>query len=188
MSRRQISTAITLLALCGLVALGLVVGVKTLLKPVPGLPSGVPAAEPSPTCAPKHLAKGERLRSKQIEVSVFNAGGRFGLAGQTLDQLGRRGFQLGEIGNAEHASQVHVVQIWTTEKNDGGAKLVARQFGKHARVYLKTKNQDLGPGVDVVVGNGFRGLVPAPTAVRVAKAQRFCLSSTPSATGAADGG
>jgi hypothetical protein len=186
MGRRQISTAITLLALCGLVALGLVVGVKTLLKPVPGLPKSAPAAERSPTCAPKHLTKGQRLRSKQIEVSVFNAGSRFGLAGQTLQRLGRRGFQLGDTGNALNATQVHVVQIWTTQENDGGARLVARQFGKHARVYLKSKQQDLGPGVDVVVGNGFRGLVPAPTVVRVAKPQRFCLSSTPSAKQAAD--
>jgi hypothetical protein len=180
MRRRHIMTAITMVALCGLLALGLAVGVKTLFKPVPSLGLG-PAAAPSPTCDAQKVDKGDRVRATQIEVSVFNAGSRLGLAGDTLDQLGNRGFRKGEIGNAPSGAKVKHLQVWTIEKHDAGARLVAMQFGPHVKVHVKSKSQDLGPGVDVIVGDGFRGLVHAPRFVKVSKPQELCVTDTPSA-------
>jgi hypothetical protein len=65
------------------------------------------------------------------------------------------------------------VQVWTTERDDLRAKLVARQFGKQARV--RVTDEDLGPGVDVVVGNRMRPLVKAPRSLRVRQPEEVCV-------------
>ena len=106
-----------------------------------------------------------------MKVSVYNAGDRAGLATETLDALVDRGFQLGEAGNAPDGTEVSFVQVWT-EKKDASARLVALQFGQRT---LIRKADDLGPGVDVVVGSGFKGLVEAPTSIKAGKAETACI-------------
>jgi hypothetical protein len=108
-----------------------------------------------------------------VEVSVFNGGTRSGLAGETLDALARRGFASGEVGNAPSDLRVLRVQVWSTEKNDPAARLVARQFGPGVKV--KLTDEDLGGGVDVIVGDEFERLSPAPRKIKVQKAQEYCI-------------
>ena len=170
MPRRHITTAITLLVLSGILALGLVVGMKSLFAPLPG--SSDVAATPSPGCAVEQVKKGQRLRSNQVVVSVYNGGTRAGLAGKTLDRLVRRGFQQGEVGNAPGKASPKFVQVWTTEKHDAAAHLVALQFGP--RTVVRVVKFDLSDGVDVVLGNDFRGLVKAPHSIRVHNRQQLC--------------
>jgi LytR cell envelope-related transcriptional attenuator len=178
MQRRHITTAITLVLLCGILVLGLVVGYKSLFSPLPGSDT-TPSANPTRSCTSPQ-GKGNRVRTSQVQVSVFNGGTRSGLAGTTLHQLARRGFQKGDVGNAPANAKVKHVQVWTTEKHDAAAKLVALQFGDKTKIQVK--KTDLGPGVDVVVGDGYHGLVAAPRVLKVGKAQRLCLSSaSPSA-------
>ncbi len=105
-------------------------------------------------------------------VSVFNAGSRAGLAESTLNGLAKRGFRRGEAGNAPANAKLRFVQVWTTRKHDAAAKLVARQFGK--KTLLRVVTTDLGPGIDVLVGNDFRGLKKAPRALTVQRKQTFC--------------
>ena len=170
MSRRHLTTAVTLLVLGGILATGLVVGMKSLLAPLPSVSDA--ATTPPPGCATELVKRGQRLRSNQVVVSVYNGGTRAGLAGKTLDRLVGRGFQAGEVGNAPAKATPKFVQVWTTEKHDAAARLVALQFGP--RTVVRVTKYDLSDGVDVVLGNGFRGLVKARHSIRVHTGQQLC--------------
>jgi len=175
---RHVTTAVTLLVLLGILAVAGVIGVKTLLAPVPG--NGKPAAQASPACATRTVRKGQRISARQVEVSVFNGGNRAGLAGTVMGRFVRRGFKRGEVGNAPQGTRVKAWQVWTTDRNDTGARLVARQLGHKVRVRVVRTN--LGPGIDVVVGNGFRHLVRAPRVMVAARSSSVCspfASSSP---------
>lgn len=175
MDRRHVTTALTMLVLVGVLVLALLLGAKALFAPLPAKKAGDTSA--SPTCAATKLKKGQKIKAEQVVVSVFNAGSRGGLAGQTLKELSRRGFGEGSAGNAPSDVTVRRVQVWTTKENDPAARLVALQFGPHTPV--KVTSTDLGPGVDVIVGDGLHGLRHAPASLVVKKPQKVCLSSSP---------
>jgi len=178
---RQITTGVTLAVLCAVLVAGAVLGWQQLFAE---LPDDEPAAaEPSPTCATESLERGRLLRSSQVRVSVYNAGTRSGLAQRTLEQLAARGFEAGEAGNAPDAAQVRRVQVWSNRQNDARARLVALQFGKRTKVQVT--DVDLGPGVDVVVGNRYDGLRQASRSVEVTEPESVCI---PAGEGSPDGG
>jgi len=172
MGRRELTTAVTMLVLCGILAAAALWGWQSLFAEIPN--DEVAVDKDPRSCTTKRLRAGEKLRSSEVRVSVFNGGSQTGLADTTLAALRQRGFRTGDVGNAPIDAEVQRVQVWSTEENDLGARLVARQFGKKLRV--RFSDQDLGPGVDVVVGNDFRRLAPAKSALRVRKAQDVCVS------------
>ena len=169
MRRRHVTTGITLLVLIGILAAGAWIGTQSLFAPLPGDKS----AGRDPACSTKALRKGQRISTRQVVVSVFNAGTRAGLADETMGALTNRGFDKGSVGNAPAGSGVKVAQIWTTRRTDAAARLVAQQFGSAIKVRIK--KVDLGPGVDVVVGNDFRKLAPAKRTTVVRNRQKACL-------------
>ena len=181
MARRHLTTAVTLLVLVSILVLGVVLGVKTLFAPLPG--SDKATATPSPSCSPKTVRKGQRIRSTQVQVSVFNGGTRSGLADETMRLLARRGFTQGDVGNAPSDAKVSRVRVLTTEKNDMAAALVARQFGRTTRVIVT--GTDLGPGIDVIVGNKFGKLAKAKRVLVAQSSSSVCvpLPSASTATG-----
>ncbi len=181
MARRHLTTAVTLLVLVSILVLGVVLGVKTLFAPLPG--SDKATATPSPSCSPKTVRKGQRIRSTQVQVSVFNGGTRSGLADETMRLLARRGFTQGDVGNAPSDAKVSRVRVLTTEKNDMAATLVARQFGRTTRVIVT--ETDLGPGIDVIVGNKFGKLAKAKRVLVAQSSSSVCvpLPSASTATG-----
>jgi hypothetical protein len=165
MTSRHLTTAVTMAVLCGIVVLGAVVGFNTLFAPLPGA-EDEPAAAESPTCDPNQVKDGERLRSSQVTVNVYNAGDRAGLAGAVSDSFRSRGFVTGQIGNAPSGSKVVRAQVWVAEGEEGAGRLVARQIGP--RVPVITPDEDLADGIDVLVGNRFRGLAKsAPRSIVV---------------------
>lgn len=174
MGRREIVSAVTLMALIGILVLGAVLGWRSLFAP---LPDSDGAAEPAPSCTTRLLEAGQRLRSRQVQVSVFNASNRSGLAGETLDKLLNRGFVAGEAGNAPSDLDVRRVEVWSTVEDDPHARLVARQFGRGVRI--RFSDEDLGPGVDVIVGDRFGGLAKAPRAIRVEQEREVCVAESP---------
>jgi len=174
MRARHVTTAITLVVLCGLLVAAGVVGVKWLFAKAPS-PSQLVATPPSPSCSVKPLHRGTRVTSAQVEVSVFNAGSRSGLADQTMSALAHRGFPSGDVGNAPSGVRVHRVEVWTSVRHDPAARLVARQFGHHVPIKVTSKN--LGRGVDVIVGNRFHGLVHAPRSAKVHHPAQVCAPS-----------
>jgi hypothetical protein len=181
MRRRHLMTAATLLVLVAILVVGVLVGVDKLFAP---LPAGEPeVTTPTPTCTVRAVKKGQRIAPRQVQVSVFNGGTRAGLAGGTMKSLIRRGFRPGDVGNAPENTDVKRVQVWTTLRNDDGARLVALQFGRETRVRLT--RTDLGPGVDVVVGDGFRKLTKGKPFVIVGRSSSVCV---PLPSPAADAG
>jgi hypothetical protein len=158
-SRRLLTTA-TMVVLLGLLVVGALVGWRALSAPADG--SG--EADDTPRCA-EGVQRGERLASREVTVSVFNAGNRSGLAGQTLEGLVSRGFLAGEVGNAPGSlAGVRVVRILAPNREDPAARLVAAQFGPNT--FVQQSDEDLGPGVDVVVGDEYVGMVKAPRSIK----------------------
>jgi hypothetical protein len=174
-ARRQITSAVTMLVLVGILVLGAVWGWRSLFAELPG--TEATAEEPAEECTVEEVDAGEKLRSKQVRVSVFNAGSRAGLAGQTLDALLNRGFLAGEIGNAPADLDVRRVQVWSGVEEDPAARLVARQFGK--KVKVRFVEDPPGTGVNVVVGDGFNGLSKAPRAIAVKTSREVCVPVDP---------
>ena len=157
MRGRHVTTAVTLLVLLAVLAVAAWYGYRSLLAPIG-------QDDKASTCDRTAVRKGQQVTTHQVQVSVFNAGDRSGLAGRTMTKLAHRGFKKGAVGNAPSGTHVTHVQVWTTQKKDVAARLVARQFGTGTRVRLVGTN--LGPGVDVVIGNH-----PGPLA-KVTKATR----------------
>jgi hypothetical protein len=155
--------------LVGLMLAGGVVGWTALFSP---LPEDEETTSSEPRCDPG-LAPGDTVHTRDVTVSVFNAGTRSGLAGDTQQRLVARGFLAGEVGNAPDAlADVRFVRVIAPARNDPAAQLVALQFGPDTLV--DTRGDDLGPGVDVVVGDRFRGLVRAPRALTAERRGSGC--------------
>jgi hypothetical protein len=165
-----VTTGVTLVVLLGILVLGGYYGAKSLFAPLPN-PSS--ADKPSTTCKSTDVKKGQRLRASRVQVSVFNAGTRSGLAGATLAKLHNRGFRQGDVGNAPSDVKVKRAVVWTTDRHDPAARLVANQLGAGARV--KFVGRDLGPGVDVIVGNNFHHLAKVKSFLIIKKSGSACL-------------
>lgn len=166
--RRHLVTAVTLVVLVVLVVLGGYYGYQALFAPVPDDAT----ASPGRRCE-EGLRKGETVRPRDVTVSVLNAGTRSGLAGQVQEQLVGRGFIAGATDNAPDDQAVRFVRVLAPSPDDPAARLVAAQFGP--RTLVQRTRQDLGPGVDVVVGDRFGGLAPgAPRRLRATVAGSGC--------------
>jgi hypothetical protein len=153
-SHRRALTAVTLLVLLGLLVAGTWVGWRTLSAPVADDGSSEPRCRGD-------VKSGDRLATSDVTVSVYNAGGRSGLAERTQEELTARDFIAGDIGNAPAGlGDVRLVRVLAASRQDPAALLVARQFGRDT--FLQVSQRDLGPGVDVVVGDDYVGLVKAP--------------------------
>jgi len=173
---RHVTTGVTLVVLVAILVVAGALGLRALFAPLPS-----DDASAGSGCVSTELQKGQRVSSTQVQVSVFNASERAGLADRTMLALTKRGFTQGDIGNAPDDSGVKLAQVWTTETDDAAARLVARQFGKKVKVH--TVETDLGPGVDVIVGKRFTKLVKAKRTIVAARATSACRatgSPTPS--------
>ncbi len=168
MTGRRITTAVTLVVLLLVLSAMAVFGFKKLTEPLPQGPSA------SPSCSDPQKEVQEFLTRSEVQVSVFNAGTRSGLAGSTLEKVEGAGFKAGNAGNAPTSAKVKRAIVWTKEPNDPAAKLVALAFGKRTQVEVTDK--DLGPGVDVLVGNKFKGLDPkAPRRLKLDVPVETCV-------------
>jgi len=99
--------------------------------------------------------RGQVIRTKDVLVNVYNAGTISGLATETLDELASRGFEAGEADNAPSGPSVTNVTIIASDKKSPSVQLVASQFKGKVEI---TKARDIAPGIDILVGNEFRGV------------------------------
>lgn len=174
MASSRVVPGLTLAVLVALLVIGSVVGWKSLTAPVAEEEGGTTetsAGTPAEGCA--EVAAGETVRVGDVQVSVFNAGTRRGLAGQVQEDLVERGFQAGEVANAPAAlRQVSSVAVYAGAADDPAALLVARHVGAQAPVAVSS--DPLGPGVDVVVGDGYDQLATDAPAELVAEVAGGC--------------
>lgn len=162
MNRRRVVSAVTLTLLVVLLVVGAVFGWRAMVAPTGD--DDATGASPRPRCD-SQVARGDVVRPKDVKVSVYNAGTRPGLAGETLAGLTDRGFRRGRVENAPDAyAPVRFVRVLAPTGRDPAAKLVALQFGRATLIQRVERN--LGPGVEVVVGDAFFGLVKAPRKLR----------------------
>ncbi len=162
----SVATISVLVVLC---LFGLLIGVRAVTQPFPDAPLSSDEGE---VCTLVDVRQGERIRPRDVLVSVFNASTQGGLARQTIQQLGERGFGAGTEGNVD-APRVKFAEVWADTDQDPAALLVARQFGPRVPV-VTGEDTTIGPGVVVVVGERFEQLRRARQFVRAPYDTQVC--------------
>jgi hypothetical protein len=172
MTGRRLVTGATLAALVVVVCVMAVWGYHAVTAPI-GDDTTSPSAKSTLTCAPEDQTVTKYVRRSDVTVSVYNAGQRSGLARTTMDLLERAGFKAGEVSNAPDGIDVDRAAVYSTKDDDPAAELVARALGKKTQVVHA--DEELGPGVEVVIGDKFKKLAPgAPTRIALPKPKTSC--------------
>jgi hypothetical protein len=170
-TRRSLTTGVSLAVGVVLVCVMAVWGYSAMTAPIAEDRPG--SASSGPTCQPADQKVTKYVRRGDVTVSVYNSGKRAGRAQDTLDLLERAGFKAGAIGNAPDGVDADRAVVYTTKADDPGAELVARALGKDTQVVHS--DEQLGPGVDVVIGDKFKRLDPnAPRRLELAQPEITC--------------
>ncbi|MFJ8539141.1 LytR C-terminal domain-containing protein [Streptomyces sp. NPDC093591] len=118
-----------------------------------------PSATPGATGAPPKPGK--------ITVNVFNATTRSGLAKQTADELKKRGFKIGDVGNATEQFDKKIkgtgLLLGPDSALDTSLPVLATQLGN---AESRTDAARKGPAVDLIIGDKFKGLTKKADADR----------------------
>ncbi len=146
-------TPLTLVALAVLCVAGTVLGWRLLTQEAPGIDVG---STRDAGCKDRQISSGAKLRSTQIQVNVYNAGSVSGLANTTMRSLSRRGFVAGVVENAPTKSEPPNVLVLDPEPKSPSVQLVVGQF--KGEVEVRKRANDLSDGVDIILGDGFRGI------------------------------
>lgn len=130
-------------------------------------------------CTETLVPQGDEVAPPQVMVTVLNAGGADGLAGKTMDALVGHGFAEGDTGNAPAGTGPVAAQVWSSEAGDPAALLLASYLGKDVDVVDQASGY---PGVTIVVGKRFKGVVEGDPTVIAGVDSYVCtppLSSQP---------
>lgn len=170
-------TPITLVVLIGVLLGAAYYGWRSLSASEDGASTTPTPSVKTPKCVSvEKFRKGERIRSEDVIVNVFNAGTTNGLATTTLDALVDKGFKRGEADNAPAELTATNVTMVRGQSDDPTVRLVAMQFRGPVEF---TEGSDVAPGVDVAVGDDFVGVdVEAPDALRLKRQVSTCRSVT----------
>ncbi|MBD8871195.1 LytR C-terminal domain-containing protein [Nocardioides donggukensis] len=167
MDRRAVS-AITLGVLVMLCLVAVLLGFRALTAELPDDPI---ASEP-PVCEDRDVDKGEKVRPRDVVVSVFNAGSRAGQASKISNALENRGFVPAERDNAPRETGIVRAQVWVDGPVNPAARLVATHLGKGTPI--KTNKDALGPGIMVLVGDDLGSLPKGKRKLAAKKATSIC--------------
>ncbi|MET9722399.1 LytR C-terminal domain-containing protein [Streptomyces zaomyceticus] len=115
---------------------------------------------PKPTAPPAAAFP----KPAQITVNVYNATPRSGLAKTTADELKKRGFKIGKVGNAPTAYDKKVpgtgLLLGATTATKGTFPVLGTQL-KGATTKTDTRGT---ADVDLIIGTAFKNLAPKTTA------------------------
>ncbi|NSL43491.1 LytR C-terminal domain-containing protein [Streptomyces sp. 8P21H-1] len=118
---------------------------------------------PSPSASPVKAVP----KPGQITVNVLNATSRTGLAKDTADALKKRGFRIGEVGNASKAYDKKVegpgVVLGAKAAADTALTVLATQVTGAEK---KTDSRVKPAEVDLILGKAFKALAPEKAADR----------------------
>ncbi|MCQ9135879.1 MULTISPECIES: LytR C-terminal domain-containing protein [Streptomyces] len=144
---------------------------STKAGPAPSASAAAPGSVPAAGAVP---------RPAQITVNVFNATTRSGLAKTTADELKKRGFRIGEVGNAGKQYDKKVtgagLLLGPASSLNTSLPVLATQLTTAER---RTDAARTGPAVDLIIGNGFKALTSPADA---AKALTALTAPQPKAT------
>ncbi|MFF1545208.1 LytR C-terminal domain-containing protein [Streptomyces sp. NPDC058291] len=119
------------------------------------------------SASPASSAAGAVPRPAQITVNVFNATTRSGLAKTTADELKKRGFRIGEVGNAAKQYDKKVtgagLLLGPASSLNTSLPVLAAQFTAAER---RTDAARAGTAVDLIIGNGFKALTSQADATK----------------------
>lgn len=170
----RLKTPLTLVVLVLLVAGALVVGVRLATQEIPAL-GGSPDDS---ACETQTIPAGDRLRSTQVIVNVYNAGTVAGLAEETQAALVERGFLPGTAGNAPEDVRTREILILDPDPRSAAVQLVKRSL--EPPVGVRQVDEDLAEGVDVVVGDDAGKVrTSGPAAITVDEATEVCVPAPP---------
>lgn len=124
-------------------------------------------ASPAARASAAAAVAGTLPKPGQITVNVLNATPRGGLAKETADELKKRGFKIGDVGNATAAYD---------KKVEGAGLLLGAKAADRAALpvlntqlsgaQLKTDGRTQATTVDLIIGNGFKELTKKEDADR----------------------
>ncbi len=160
----RLRTVVTLVALALLLLIGVTWGWSQVTKPLPGKVD-------APICVDTSYAAGDELFVQDVTVSVLNASKREGLAGRTMQLFEESGFAGGQTANAPKGTEVAVAEIWVSDTDNPGAKLVRARLGK---VPVREEPGNPAAGITVVVGDLFGELRQGPESVILAADAVVC--------------
>ncbi|MEU0003867.1 LytR C-terminal domain-containing protein [Streptomyces sp. NPDC006314] len=127
-----------------------------------------PASALTANCRTKaaHAARAEALpQPGTITVNVYNATKRTGLAKETANELKKRGFKIGDVGNAskefdKKVKGTGIVLGPTSALNTSLPVLATQLAGAERRTATGRKGADL----DLILGDSFKGLAEQASA------------------------
>lgn len=126
-----------------------------------------PAAKPSVAASASAAAAKALPQPAKITVNVYNATRRTGLAKTTADELKKRGFRIGEVGNApkEYDGKVKGtgLLIGPASALHSTLPVLATQLASPEQ---RTDAAHKGQTVDLIIGTAFKGLTTPSDATR----------------------
>lgn len=180
----HIRTPLTLLALIGVLIVGLTVGWRLATEDVPSLREST-ASGSEPSCHMEELRAGSILKAPQVTVNVLNSGSTPNLAGDTMRALTKHGFEGGITGNAPKGVRADSVLILDPDPDSSQVRLIAKQFSK--RPDVKKSSEGDPAAVDIIVGNDFKvssGIDKnAARSMKVKGTTDVCVPAPPDADG-----
>ncbi|MER6558663.1 LytR C-terminal domain-containing protein [Streptomyces sp. NPDC001027] len=128
---------------------------------------GAGAGAGTPAGKATGVGAGAVPKPAQITVNVFNATTRSGLAKTTADELKRRGFKIGEVGNAAKQYDKKVagtgILLGPASSLNTSLPVLATQLAAAER---RTDAARAGTAVDLIIGNGFKALTSQAEATK----------------------
>ncbi|MDN3297470.1 LytR C-terminal domain-containing protein [Streptomyces ficellus] len=100
------------------------------------------------------------LKPGQITVNVYNATPRAGLAKSTADELKKRGFAIGKVGNAPAAYDKKVPGPGLLLGGTGSAKGAFPVLGTQLKGATLKTDARATADVDLIIGAAFKALAP----------------------------
>ncbi|WP_037803983.1 LytR C-terminal domain-containing protein [Streptomyces sp. NRRL F-5135] len=178
MRRPRQRRRIVRLAIASVVALGMAGwGTTQLIDVLSGNAEGkknTAKAASKPGCDPAAAPVKALPEPGQIKVNVYNATPRVGLAKSTADELKKRGFVIGKVGNAPAAYDKKVpgagILVGSAAATDGSLTVLGAQLKGATPKADERKTAD----VDLILGTAFKEL-----SVRKEAAQTLAALSKP---------
>ncbi|MEU1275828.1 LytR C-terminal domain-containing protein [Streptomyces sp. NPDC005799] len=163
MRRRRRRGRLVLAVVASVVALGVIGwGTLQLIDVFTGGGKKASAAGPKSDCSTRVSASAKASRSlpkpAQITVNVYNATTRSGLAKSTADELQKRGFKIGDVGNAskDYDKKVKGAGILLGPASAVNTSLPV--LGTQLAAADKRTDTRKGTDVDLIIGDAFKNL------------------------------